>query len=655
MYMHWIDWSILGVFIAFLVAVLFYCNRYIKSPADFLAANRCAGRYVLSISADITWLGTVSIIGAFEMYYVAGFTPAWWYMTRWPVFLFLALTGWLVYRYRETRVFTLSQLFEARYSKKFRIFTGILAWVAGIINYGIFPAVTARFFIYFCGLPETYSVAGVTLDTYASMLFLIIAVGVFFATVGGQVAITVTDFIQGMFCNIMFIVLLVFVFVAVVPRWDSIINAMTAAPEGISLVHPYRSEGLKAYNAWYWVWGMFTTFYSQFAWQGSRGYACAAKTPHENRMASLISGWRGVVQALMLMMIPAAVYVIMYNPSYQPVAEKVNQVLSGIANPTLRTQMLTPTALGLVLPVGMLGLFATFMAAISISADDTNFHSWGSIFIQDVVAPLRKKPFTTTQHIFWLRISIVLVGALIYLFGYFFRQVEYLFVFLNVTFSIFVSGAGVCIIGALYWKKGTAPAAWTAMITGAVLSLGGMALQQIKPAFFLKESGELLFNSQQIYITSCLICTTLYVVISLLTYKQDYNLEKLLHRGKYDKAGEHGVKSVKIFSWKRLGLTDEFTLGDKIIYFAWQFWQLAWLVFFLGVTIYHCFGETSVAWWSKFWHFKAWLGFIIGVVVLIWICIGGIFDLKYLFWALGRGVVDEKDDGRVSNGNDSAE
>ena len=259
MYMHWIDWSILGVFIAFLVAVLFYCNRYIKSPADFLAANRCAGRYVLSISADITWLGTVSIIGAFEMYYVAGFTPAWWYMTRWPVFLFLALTGWLVYRYRETRVFTLSQLFEARYSKKFRIFTGILAWVAGIINYGIFPAVTARFLYIlrlardvFCGRCDVghlclhvvfdYSGWGLLRDCRRS---------------GGHHGYR---FYTGHVLQYhVYSVAGICIRCGCAPL-DSIINAMTAAPEGISLVHPYRSEGLKAYNAWYWVWGMFTRF-----------------------------------------------------------------------------------------------------------------------------------------------------------------------------------------------------------------------------------------------------------------------------------------------------------------------------------------------------------------------------------------------------------
>ncbi|MDD2710660.1 MAG: sodium:solute symporter [Verrucomicrobiae bacterium] len=651
--MHWVDWSILVSFVGMLFWVVLRCNRYLKSAADFLAANRCAGRYLLSISAGVSELGAVAIIGAFEMYYVAGFTPAWWLIARWPVGMLLAMTGWIVYRYRETRVFTLSQLFESRYSKNFRVFTGALAWIAGIINYGIFPSVGAKFFMYFCGLPETFTVAGFTIGTYASLLLLIVAIGVFFAIMGGQIAITVTDFIQGWFCNLMFMGLLVFIFVFF--RWEDIVETMKTAPPESSLLHPYHISQTKAYNIWYWIWGMALALYSPMAWQGSRGFACAARTPHESRMAGLVGGWRGVGYALMVMMIPAGVYVIMHHPSYAPVAGRINQTLAAIDNPALRTQMLTPATLATILPIGLMGLFAAFMAAITISSDNTHFHSWGSIFVQDIVVPLRKKTFTPAEHIFWLRASIVFVGALIYLFSYFFRQTEYLFLFLNITFSVFVSGAGVCIIGALYWKKGTTQAAWTAMIAGFALSISGLILQQVRPAFFLDRAGELLLNSQQMYLVSSLACLCLYAAVSLLTHRQDYNLDKLLHRGSYDTLGEHRTQKKKIFSWKHWGTTDEFTRGDKIIYFSLQGWQLCWVVFFLAVTAYHAFADTPIEWWAKFWLFKAGLGFAIGLIVTVWISIGGIYDLKYFFRSLSQERVNEKDDGRIVDGHNDGE
>ena len=65
---------------AFIIGAAIYTNRYTKSVGDFLAANRCAGRYLLCISSGMAGLGAISIVAFFEMYYAAGFTAVWWSM-----------------------------------------------------------------------------------------------------------------------------------------------------------------------------------------------------------------------------------------------------------------------------------------------------------------------------------------------------------------------------------------------------------------------------------------------------------------------------------------------------------------------------------------------------------------------------------------------
>ena len=154
--MQTLDWCIIIGMIALLIGVLLYCNRYMRNAADFLAASRCAGRYVLSISEGVASFAVINSVAAFEMFYRAGFANQWWYMLSAPVGLILSLVAWVTYRMRETRCFTLAQFYEVRYSRKFRIAAGMLTWISGIVNYGIFPAVSVRFFMFLCRFPDHF-------------------------------------------------------------------------------------------------------------------------------------------------------------------------------------------------------------------------------------------------------------------------------------------------------------------------------------------------------------------------------------------------------------------------------------------------------------------------------------------------------------------
>src|SRR5512146_694108 len=106
----------------------FRSRKYTQSVADFLAAGRCARRYLLTVTAGAAGHAAVRVIGAFELVYRSGFTTYWWAMLM-PVNLFLTLTGFVVYRFRETRALTLGQFLEVRYSRRLRIFAGILMFV----------------------------------------------------------------------------------------------------------------------------------------------------------------------------------------------------------------------------------------------------------------------------------------------------------------------------------------------------------------------------------------------------------------------------------------------------------------------------------------------------------------------------------------------
>ena len=48
------------------------------------------------------------------------------------------------------------------------------------------------------------------------------------------------------------------------------------------------------------------------------------------------------------------------------------------------------------------------------------------------------------------------------------------------------------------------------------------------------------------------------------------------------------------------------------------------------------------------WFWYLLVSFCLNIVVVIWVTIGGIYDLKYLFHVLRTEVVDDTDDGRVT-------
>ena len=104
-----IDWLIPAALLVTLVAFALRTNRHAKSVAGFLAGNRCAGRYLVCVAYNMAQVVIISLVWFFQQYYDAGFTSVWWGFVENQLMIVIALTGWVAYRYRETRALTLAQ------------------------------------------------------------------------------------------------------------------------------------------------------------------------------------------------------------------------------------------------------------------------------------------------------------------------------------------------------------------------------------------------------------------------------------------------------------------------------------------------------------------------------------------------------------------
>lgn len=674
-----IDWVILIIPLVLVAVVAMKTRRYTRSVADFMSASRVAGRYLVATAQGEASYGAANIVAQFETFFLAGFTYAWWLNFNNVVWLFILLSGFIIYRYRESRVMTLAQFFEIRYSKAFRVFAGSLAFVSGILGYGIYPAVGSRFFVYFCGFPDVIHIAGFEIATFIPVMILLLVPGILLTTMGGQLTLMVVDCLEGIISLLFYLciaVTLMWIF-----KWADIAAALQHVPEHSSRFNPFDSAANKDFGFWFVMISIFNAAYGWQSTQVGHGFRSAAINAHEQKMGAILGPWRNEVRTLMLTVLCICAIAFLNSPAG---AEAVNQSLAAVKGTALENQLRTPAALGHMMPPIARGMFAAIMLFALISTDCTMMHSWGTIFVQDIIVPLRKKPLEMKEHVNLLRWAVVGVAIFAFVFSLTFNQTTFINMFLAITGAMFF-GAGACIIGGFYWKKGTTAGAWTAMLAAAVVSItGGACVQLWKPYFypylsqhapdFLKSLDGVLraisdtipnlrwninpteFFLNGIWVSFFAVVAAIigYLLVTWLTYKQDFNLDRMLHRGEYALPGESKAQSTQVkrrFSWKLLlGITDEFSATDKAISLSLFGYRILWFIVFATITIWNIVPayRWPENWWISFWHWTTIvLPFGISAVMVVWFTWGGLRDIRDLFRRLEKVQVNPDDDGTV--------
>jgi len=669
--MQILDWTIVAGLLALLTVGAASTRRHARTVDGFLAAERCAGRYLIAVSDNIARLGVVTLVWYFELHYEVGFTAIWWTLLEEPVMIVMALSGWVIYRFRQTRALTLAEFLERRYSRRFRIFTGIVAFIAGVINFGIFPSVGARFFIQLWSLPAQFDVMGVTFSTFETLMSVLLIVPLALLLLGGQIAVIVTDFLQGVIANIAFVAINLFLLLSF--SWGQIGDTLMAAPEGNSMVDPFDLEKQSDFNIFYYVITVITLFYAARGWQGTQGYNCSAINAHEAKMSFILGQWRFRVLMLITIVLPICMKTFLTHPDYAEGAMAANERLATIDGEALQNQLRAPIVMNAILPAGLLGLASAAMLGAFISTHDTYLHSWAAILVQDVILPFRKRRLSEREHLLLLRIAVFLIAIFVFLFSYYFQHVQYIAMYCASSAAIFVGGVGAAIIGGLYWNRGTTAAAWAAMITGMLVAGVGTVINQMSeqyvaalqalelviesckadPPASISRITQVMFSMGHVAVEAILfvrmelngqlinfwaICSSslMYIVVSLCQGGEKFNLDKLLHRGDYAMEGESSlsIRDARGF-WEKLGFSREFTGTDRLVTNITLGWPLFWTVAFIAVTIIALtYGITADAWLS-YWHVWTWLILCVGGAVTIWLTIGGFRDLIRMYRMLG--------------------
>ena len=799
--MSLLDWLIVIVPLILLVWMAIYSGKYARGVVDYLAAGRIAGRYVLSVGDMTAGLSVITLVAGCEAYYQTGFSVGFWGAITAPVGIFIALTGYCTYRWRQTRCLSLGQFLELRYgSKFFRIFCAALRTIAEMVTNAIGPAIATNFFIYYLGLPHKVMICGISLPCYAIIVVLCLILAIIFIWPGGRISLLITDSIQGIFSYPIFVIIVGYIILNF--SWSQdVAPVMWNRVEGQSFMCPYDISQLRDFNIFALVVTLCGSILNRAGWIGN-DTSGAGKTPHEQKMAGVLGSWRNGFSWIMILLLAIITIVFMTSPNFfkknrfKVTSPEIRQELcsrvleEAVQNPEQRkqilreigkipaqaaaanaeyvktvasspealaalrcksdpgkyvanfqkaiadvragktaepefsdtlvqkpvsqqenpdtlyfqvvqknlgdtpegrhefqkfrstyNQMMMPTLIRKIFPIGMVGIFCLLMVMLLISTDDSRIFNASSCLFQDVVLPFFKKHLSPEKHLLYLRLMTLGVGVFFLIVSLLFSNLDYIKMFTTIMCALWLGGAGPIMVFGLYSRFGNLTGAWCAIIFGSGHSLFGLIMQRnwaltIYP--FLEQMGwveglnnflvavsspfspwiswsmdpvKYPINSYEIYFISMMLSLIGYIGGSLLTYKP-YDLDKLLHRGKYADGPEPVREkwTIRNVLAKLIGISPEYTLGDKIIAYSVFGYSIVWgiLIVFLGVVIWNVFFPWPDHWWTVRYFITALLvPGITGIISTVWFLIGGIHDLRQLFIDLKKRVEDVNDNGQI--------
>ena len=731
------DWIIVLLPLSFVIYMGWRSSFYVKGVADFLAAGRVCGRYVISVADVANGLAVVTLVAQVEMNYKTGLAIGFWSKLIIPLGMLLALTGYCTYRYRETRSMSIGQFLEMRYSRSLRFFASALRTFSETICNMIVPAISARFFIYLLGLPYRVSIFGFQVSTFALVIITVLTLALFIIWRGGTVALIITDAIQSLLCYPIFAIFVIFLLTSF--SWSSqIAPVMADRIPGESFLNPYDLDSLRDFNLFALVVTITTAILNQASWIGA-GATAAGRTPHEQKMAGVLGSWRNGFAVLFYFLIGALILTVLTHTDFAPKAKAIrteisNRVIEEVASPaeqprlraaiaaiseqhhrigtdaslsqnrnldtvyldtahrelgtdgagnakfqqfrTLYHQLMLPITMRELLPAGLLGLFVLLMIMLMISTDDSRIFSGALTTVQDVILPLYGKPISPKTHLLLLRLMSIAIGVIFFFGSFFMAQLDYINLFCIITTSIWLGGAGPVMVGGLYTRFGTTAGAYASLLSGMVISGGGVLVQRnwadhIYPwldsmgwaaplgnfletvsapfapyVVWTMDPVKFPINSNEIFFISMMSGVLLYCGVSFLTLKQPFDLDRMLHRDPAEK------KEKAKFSFRRtfLGIDDNYTRGDRII--AWSVFIYSFvynfLLCFIAVLVWNTFSPWPIEYWSKFFFITSIaVPFVIAVISVIWFSIGGVHDLLQMLRDLKARVDNPLDDGRV--------
>ncbi|WP_262057998.1 sodium:solute symporter [Streptomyces sp. STR69] len=459
-----VDYTVIVVYLAGMLAMGWWGMRRAKSKSDFLVAGRRLGPVMYSGTMAAIVLGGASTIGGVGLGYQYGLSGAWMVFT---IGLgLLALSVFFSARIARLKVYTVSEMLDLRYGGRAGVISGVVMWV-----YTLMLAVTSTI-----AYATIFDVLFDMNRTVAIVLGGSIVVA--YSTLGGMWSITLTDMVQFVVKTIG--VLLLLLPIAVV-KAGGFSEMKAKLPTGYFDPLGIGGETIFTYVLIY----TFGMLIGQDIWQ-------RVFTAGSDRTAK----WGGTV---------AGTYCLVYALAGAVIgtAAKVLYPNLGSADDAFATIVKDE------LPVGVRGLVLAAALAAVMSTSSGALIACATVANNDIWSKLRgavRRDGEEERHdeVRGNRAFILVMGVAVIVTAIALNNVVEA---LTVAYNLLVGGLLVPILGGLLWKRGTAQGALASVAVGGLAVVGLMATYGI------------LANEPVYY--GLLLSLAAYVTVSLATPATD--------------------------------------------------------------------------------------------------------------------------------------
>jgi len=442
---HLLDWIILAAYLSGSVYAGLYARKYVETMEGYYVAGRRVKVALGTATLIATEIGVVTFMYFGQLGYMTGFSCFILGVIGVFGYIVIGKTGFIVSRLRELKVITIPEFYELRYGKWVRWLGGVLLFLGGVLNMGIFLRFDGIFLTETMGLGE--QARGIVM---VIMLVIVVSYTVF----GGMFSVVITDFMQFVVLSLGMLIATIFILTKVNL---TAVTAVVTTQFGAAGVNPVVNPQF----GWSFIfWMLIGSIALSALNQPAVSKSFASESPEVGRKVFLYTG-----------LTLAGRYMI---PMFWGVAALA------VLGPHVDSLVAMPRLLSSFVPSGFLGLMVAGMLAASMSTYSAYLLAWSTVATRDVISPLLGSRLSESKNVTLTRIIAIFIGFFMLVFGLLYQIPSTAYQYLAITAGMYAAGGFACVTAGLYWKKANIVGAYWGLGLGAVAPIAFLALSQFK-------------------------------------------------------------------------------------------------------------------------------------------------------------------------------